>query len=107
MQNLSVSVMEPYFNEESWREKCEKIAEDAARRCGLSHDYYVELFSIGIDCEIANLPQKNRSEAITIARDWDYASDSERAEQQEWLSENGYCSHGIELGCCPAGCGSA
>ena len=33
-----------------------------------------------------------------------YATPAERQETQDWNAEHGYCSHGIEFGCCPAGC---
>jgi hypothetical protein len=39
-------------------------------------------------------------------QEWDYATPAERQETQEWNAEHGYCSHGIEFGYCPAGCGS-
>lgn len=35
-----------------------------------------------------------------------YATPAERQETHDWNADNGYCTHGIELGCCPAGCGS-
>ena len=31
-------------------------------------------------------------------------ADLDPQETQEWLAENGCCSHGIEFGYCPAGC---
>ncbi len=105
MQN-TISTVTEEFDEQAWCKSCENMAKEAHKGCGLSHDYYVELFSAAVDGALGMLPKEHRKQAILIARDWDYASIEEREEQQEWLSENGYCSHGIELGCCPAGCGS-
>ena len=105
MQNQHESEVDG-FDERAWRDSCEKLAREAVKGCGLSHDYYVELFSLSVDRALEQLPDTDRPLAVSIASDWDYATTDERKENQEWLSENGYCTHGITLGCCPAGCGS-
>ncbi|WP_431305990.1 hypothetical protein [Xanthomonas axonopodis] len=94
------------FDESSWRTVCDEVATRANKGCGLSHDYYVACFSSTIDTHARRLPPDQREQALKIAREWDYATPAERRESQMWNAENGYCSHGIELGCCPAGCGS-
>ena len=106
MNTQNQHVIPSEFDQHTWRNRCEELAQNAQKGCGLSHDLFVERFSLAIDSEIRTLPSTHQQLAISIAQDWDYASTEERAEQQQWLSENGYCSHGIELGCCPAGCGS-
>lgn len=106
MCNTGNPATPPEFDEGAWRETCKEISREANRRCGLSHDLYVDLYSGSIDSELDSLPQTNRETALAIAREWDYATEDERQETDEWNKENGYCSHGIELGCCPAGCGS-
>lgn len=94
------------FDEIAWRAICEKVAVQAHNGCGLSHDYYVERFSSEIERHIDRLPERQRAQALQIAQDWDYATPAERQETHNWNADNGYCTHGIELGCCPAGCGS-
>ncbi|RWT23367.1 hypothetical protein DN603_09745 [Raoultella planticola] len=94
------------FDETAWRVVCEKVAVQASNGCGLSHDYYVERFSSEIERHVDRLPESQRTQALQIAQDWDYATPAERQETDDWNAENGYCTHGIELGCCPAGCGS-
>ena len=94
------------FDESAWRAVCEKVAVQAHNGCGLSHDYYVERFSSEIERHVDRLPESQRTQALQIAQDWDYATPAERQETDDWNAENGYCTHGIELGCCPAGCGS-
>lgn len=96
----------PAFDETAWRTVCEKFAVQANNGCGLSHDYYVELFSSQIEKHIDRLPECQRTQALLIAQEWDYATPVERQETQNWNANHGYCTHGIELGCCPAGCGS-
>ena len=105
MQNNLLTVTNE-FDEQEWRKSCEDLAKEAHNGCGLSYEYYVERFSVAVDGALGMLSEIHRKQAILVARDWDYASIEEREEQQKWLSENDYCSHGIELGCCPAGCGS-
>ncbi|MCG8277428.1 hypothetical protein [Stenotrophomonas sp. NLF4-10] len=94
------------LDESAWRALCEAAAAQAMKGCGLSHDYYVECFSSAIDAQVDRLPDDQRAQALQIAQEWDYATSAERQETQDWNAENGYCSHGISLGCCPAGCGS-
>ncbi|MEL7551497.1 hypothetical protein AAGV37_16610 [Pseudomonas protegens] len=94
------------LDESTWRALCEAAAVQAMKGCGLSHDYYVERFSSAIDSEVARLPEDQRAQALRIAQERDYATPAERQETLAWNAKNGYCSHGIELGCCPAGCGS-
>ncbi|HHF0928350.1 TPA: hypothetical protein ACPJH2_000936 [Pseudomonas aeruginosa] len=94
------------FDEPAWRAVCDTAADQACHGCGLSHDYYVARFSSTIDTQLHQLPEDQRALAMQIAQEWDYATPAERQETQDWNAANGYCSHGIELGYCPAGCGS-
>lgn len=88
----------------AWRVRCEKMASDANSGCGLSHDYYQTRFSGSVDWALRDLAEHEIADALQIAREFDYASVEEREESASWNADNGYCSHGIELGCCPAGC---
>ena len=91
----------------AWRAICKPAAATAKHGCGLSWDHWVTLFSSEIDAQASRLPETQRAQALEIAtQEWDYATPAERQETQEWNAANGYCSHGIELGYCPAGCGS-
>jgi len=100
------SVSGDSFDESAWRAVCDYAARDAVQRSSCSHDLYVYNFSASIDGYVYRIPVAHRSRAIRIARSWDYASRAEQREMRSWNHENGYCPHGIELGCCPAGCGS-
>jgi hypothetical protein len=94
------------FDGRAWRAQCEKLAADAGRSCGLSHDLYVQRFSVAVEEALHQLQWDAQAQAIEIAGEFDYATPQEREEAARWNAENGYCSHGITLGCCPAGCGS-
>lgn len=95
------------LDEQAWRAICEAVAAQARKGCGLSYGYYVDLFSSAIDARMDPLPESQRAQALEIAtQEWDYATPAERQEAQDWNAEHGYCTHGIERGCCPAGCGS-
>lgn len=81
------------------------MAEEANRGCGQSYDLFVERFSGLIDGAYpAGSPDREQAIAAA-ARFGEYATPDELAAMQEQLAEMGYCSHGIELNCCPCGCG--
>ncbi|WP_413731052.1 hypothetical protein [Sodalis sp. RH22] len=95
------------LDEPAWRAVCKSTGAQANHGCGLSYDYYVDRFSSMIDVRIGHLPEYQRAQALQIAKEeWSYATPAERQETHDWNAENSYCTHGIELGCCPAGCGS-
>lgn len=95
------------LDEPAWQAVCETAAAQAQKGCGLSYDHYVELFSSEVDRQLCRLSEDQRAQALQIAaQEWDYATPAERQETRDWNAENGYCTHGITLGCCPAGCGS-
>ncbi len=107
MSAIACDATRSTLDKPAWREICKTAAAHAQRGCGLSYDHYVTLFSSEIDTQASRLPEDQRAQAPEIsAQEWDYATPAERQETQDWLAENGFCSHGIELGCCPAGCGS-
>lgn len=107
MSTIACDTPRSTLDESAWRTLCETAAAQASRGCGLSYDCYVERFSSAIDEQVHRLPEDQREQALQIAKqDWDYATPAERQEARDWNAQNGYCAHGIELGCCPAGCGS-
>ncbi|AOW13395.1 hypothetical protein LPB72_10185 [Hydrogenophaga crassostreae] len=94
------------FNEAAWRVLCIASANMAVKLSACSHDLYSTTFSSEIDAQVSYFPKEHRGFALQIAREWEYASAQVRAATQQWNADNGLCFHGIELGCCPAGCGS-
>jgi hypothetical protein len=95
------------FDRAGWLALCEREADAAAKCSSLSHTLYVQAFSRAIDSAVLGVPEIHRSEAMKIATEsFEYATAAERAQEQHDLAEMGWCSHGIQLGCCPAGCGS-
>ncbi|MCX9158161.1 hypothetical protein OPU71_18720 [Niveibacterium sp. 24ML] len=95
------------FDATQWRSACERWALYAGARCACSDGLYVELLSSAIDTGLAQLEARHREAALAIAREFGYETRASREAEQDWNAEHGYCSHGIPLGCCPAGCGSA
>lgn len=92
------------LDESAWRAVCKAVATDAMNGCGLSHDYYIERFSCAIEGRVNQLPESQRAQALQIVQEWDYATPAQRQVTQNWNAKHGYCSHGIELDYCPAGC---
>ena len=71
----------------------------------MAYERLVARLSSGNDGLACRFPDEQRAQALEIAaQEWDYATPAERQETQDWNAEHGYCSHGIEFGCCPAGC---
>jgi hypothetical protein len=95
------------LNETNWRAECEALSQQAAAYSSQSHAIFMNKFSAAIDSAMEGFSEADRLLAINIAREWDYVTPEELKEDQNWNAENGFCTHGIELGCCPAGCGSA
>lgn len=93
------------FDERAWRAVCEQAASEALRGCGQSYDWYVERLSSAIDAHVAALPENQRTLALQIAGEWNYATPGERQETRDNNAADGCCMHGIPLDCCPAGCG--
>lgn len=87
-----------------WRTRCEKMAVDANRGCGLSYDRFVASLSASVDWALEDLAHHERADALAIAIEFGYATEAEREQTAMDNANNGYCHHGIELGCCPAGC---
>ncbi|MBV6671195.1 hypothetical protein KV691_18320 [Xanthomonas euvesicatoria pv. alangii] len=106
MSTIACDTPRSTLDEPAWRTLCETAAAQATKGCGLSHDHYVERFSSAIDAQLGRLPEEQRAQALKIAQEVDYATPAERQEAQDWNAEHGYCSHGIKLGYCPAGCDS-
>jgi hypothetical protein len=92
------------FNEVDWRSQCDLLAEQSSKGCGLSHTVFVDKFSSAVDSALFHLSSDKRIPLLEIAREWDYATPQERHDEQIDCAQNGYCSHGIKFGCCPAGC---
>ncbi|WJM80820.1 hypothetical protein [Pectobacterium brasiliense] len=92
------------LDEQAWQVVCKTAAIEASRYCGLAYDHYIVLLSSSIDQHVDQLPEHLRAQALKIARKWDYATPAERQETQDWNAENGYCRHGLDPNCCPAGC---
>lgn len=98
-------MMQYTFDENTWRNICESLAETASRHCGLSHGLYVRAFSNPIHRAIANLSPQDKIAVIAIAREWDFATEDEIKRGEADDSEADFCVHGLDQNCCPAGCG--
>ncbi|WCM90590.1 hypothetical protein [Acidovorax sp. NCPPB 3576] len=93
------------FDENAWSGICKKLADQAFKGCGLSHDYYVKRFSAEIDNALKSIPAEFHPQALMAAQFFDYASIDEIQETEQSNADNGFCAHGIDEDCCPHGCG--
>lgn len=94
------------FDEIAWLAICDELSEEASRGCGLSYEVFAEKFSNAIEDRLLRFPENHKHRAIEIANQYGYATPDEILETHEYFGKIGVCSHGIDLGCCPAGCGS-
>src|SRR3546814_2430647 len=97
MSTIACDTPHSALDEPAWQAVCKTAAEHAQRGCGLAWEHWVTLFSSEIDAQVSRLPESQRAHALEIAaQEWDYATPAERQETQEWLAENGCCSHRSE-----------
>lgn len=94
------------FDESTWQAVCDELSEEASRGCGLSYEFFVQKFSDAVEHRLSKFPEDYKQQAIEIATQYGYATPEELREAQDFFGEIGACTHGIDLGCCPAGCGS-
>lgn len=92
------------FDEARWHEQCMQMVKDSNQYCGLSFDFFVDRLSSAVDRALLAIPERYHNAALEIAQEYGYATASEREEVARSNADDGYCAHGIELGCCPAGC---
>ncbi|EMD1719221.1 MULTISPECIES: hypothetical protein [Providencia] len=96
------------FNKDSWVAKCERANKEASKGCGLSDVLYQDRFNQLLDKAINALPNRHHKKAILIAKKMGYQP-FETTEEIENTSDINFdsriCSHGIDIDCCPAGCG--
>lgn len=86
------------------RSKLDAMWAEAKRGDGLSYDVFVSSFSSMVDSAFP-ADSTLRATAIEEARAMGYASREELEQEQKLMAEMGYCRHGIDPNCCPAGCG--
>lgn len=91
---------------DEWRARCAAWSREANTCCGLSYDLFERRFSAAVDEALAAMPSVQHATAISIAREYGYETRAARAAARWSHEDSGYCSHGIERGYCPAGCGS-
>lgn len=92
---------------DGWRAKCDSLAKDALKSCGLSQDWCVELYSSCVERALEAVHTIPIEIALRIANEvFDYRTPTEREQTARWNAKNGYCQHGITKDCCPLGCGS-
>ena len=94
------------FDENAWLKICDELSQKATRGCGLSYEVFVEKFSAAIEDRLSVLSEDHKKSEIEIARGYGYATPEEIEKTREQYDDMGLCTHGIDLGCCPAGCGS-
>ncbi|KAA8384945.1 plasmid protein [Acetobacter tropicalis] len=71
----------------------------ASKGCGCSYELYVQKLTREIDHTASHLTPDQAAALQEYARQkGDYAPDADEGHLE------GFCCHGIEYGCCPAGC---
>ncbi|NHN89840.1 plasmid protein [Acetobacter conturbans] len=85
---------------EKYTTMIEEIRRSVMFGCGTSYELFCVKFSRAVDYKAGSLPEGERRAFIAAAQAiGDYMTPDE--ERTLFLD---YCSHGIEWGCCPAGC---
>jgi hypothetical protein len=92
---------------EAWQLHCAELHENALKAAGGGgYEWFLKLFSAQVDEALRQrVPWAMYAEMVEAARQFGYLNPSEREALDEELAEDGFCTHGIERDCCPAGCG--
>lgn len=92
---------------ETWRNKCVELQGKAMDSCGGGgYEWFLKIFSANVDEALSRfVPYALHEQMLVVAHEFDYISPDERKALDESLEHDGFCVHGIERDCCPAGCG--
>lgn len=93
------------FDRVSWRQRCELLAKQANKGCGLVYESYERSFTLSINQELGQLDAGVKDEAIEIAKRFGWATAEQLAKSQRLMDEDCSCRHGIDPRWCPVGCG--
>lgn len=109
-RELELTVLEddlacPIDEETELKKQLSELADEAQRGCGLSYDLYVQTFSERVNVLVRDLPEQRREWIIAEAAEYGYLTADELLTVAQEQEEMGYCHHGIDLDCCPLGCG--
>ena len=96
--------MDP-FDAASFRETCDQASKTAAHGCGLSDVLWLTRCTASIGSLLRCVPLARLAEAKEIARNAGWLDSTELRELSDYNEDEGLCSHGLDLECCPAGCG--
>ncbi|MFA0011980.1 hypothetical protein AB4391_01340 [Vibrio lentus] len=86
----------------------ERLAQEAHQGCGLSYALYSQRFQSSIDALLERLPSDEKNNVIALAQKHGYEHEPQNSPHTSALSntdDTQYCPHGIDIDCCPAGCG--
>ena len=92
------------FDVQAWHQQCRLAGEEATRGAGLSETMFMQNMHAAVHRRLGTVHEKHKAMALSIAAEYGYATAQEIEADQQWNSEHGYCTHGIELGHCPVGC---
>lgn len=95
MNAVNASRVVTAIGEVEWRARCAVLAAEAAKGDGLSYQLFCQRFTSAMDIQLAALPVEIREIARAIATTFGYGDTD---------ADDNACMHGIDRGCCPAGC---
>ncbi|HAS6111681.1 TPA: hypothetical protein I7139_21325 [Vibrio vulnificus] len=95
-------------NKPNYAPLIEQLAKQAHGGCGLSFELYSRRFQSSVNALLERQPDDEKETVITLAERHGYESDQPNVVQSftpDWDEDTRYCSHDINIDCCPAGCG--
>jgi hypothetical protein len=96
--------MDP-FDADIFYETCDQASREAAHGCGLSDVLWLTRCTTSIGSLLPSVPLASLAKAHVVARNAGWLDPAELKDLTAWTEDEGLCSHGLELECCPAGCG--
>jgi hypothetical protein len=71
------------FHAGRWNDLCVRMAADAVRKCGATHEGYQLVFSQLVDERLQQVPEEHHPAALEVAYRWDYLSPEVRTNAQQ------------------------
>jgi len=93
------------YDAAAWMQRCDELAAQANKSCGLVWEIFQRTFTRAINNEITSFDERGRTAALAVAKEFGWATEEELAASKREMDAAGCCIHGLDPYHCPVGCG--